>query len=214
MKRLILISVLFTFMAAPAFGNPTGDGVSPHLGGWVPGHPRATHQYWDFTKNVYTNGQPYDYYADPPTELDNPSFAKAFISGVYDGVSSFTADPTTSVIDVLMEIENFKNPAVKTIWVDIGFQGELTNFSATGTGAGLTYTTTVLSSGGPSGAAEFGFKIVPNPWKEDIFFTIGGVEATLDWIHVDTICIPAPGAVILCTIGLGLVGLLRQRKVL
>jgi len=106
-----------------------------------------------------------------------------------------------------LEVENFPYPsAYKEIWIDIGFTGTLTNASASGTGGVLSYTTIDLDPGGPSDVAEWGWRIYPNPWKEDIFFSIVPtldqlgqvlVPATLDWIHVDTICIPAPGDLIL-----------------
>jgi hypothetical protein len=81
------------------------------------------------------------------------------------------------------------------------------------------------------GEADFGFKIIPNPKVEKIWFTIplgtasiepGGTIsnpetsiAYLDYIHADTMCIPVPGAILLGGIGVSFVGCwMRRRKTL
>jgi hypothetical protein len=62
--------------------------------------------------------------------------------------------------------------------------------------------------------AVYTARIYPNPDAEIIYISADGTGGYIDYITVDTMCIPAPGAILLGSIGVGVVGWLRRRRTL
>ncbi|MCX5634357.1 MAG: PEP-CTERM sorting domain-containing protein [Planctomycetota bacterium] len=203
MKKLVFVVVVLC-LAVPALAT-----LNQSLGSWNEGAVGSTHQFWDFTPGyiVPSGGG----YTAEPEVVSNPvpNRVTATINGTWDNISSITSNQR---ISVNLEIPNYLDlNEYKVIWVDIGSNVvDPAWVSIVATPTNIPFKYSVLPG---QGVAEFGFKIWPNPEVEKIGFVIWaapGALAVLDYIHVDTICIPEPATIAL--LGLGVLTLLRKRK--
>jgi hypothetical protein len=214
MKSLILATILVGLIAVPALGHPTGEpDKRPDLSTWPGGSDCTTHQYWTFSlDNVGKTGSGYN---SEPEEVDNP-----VPQGVYvvieaaPGTLEYSGDEsdgyfTGDNIGVSMNLYNYECGDYKIMWFDVG----------TGYGDELRVDTVAASPSlydwelltpPANSAADFGIQIWPNPSWEEVHFTVLGIGARLDYIHVDTICIPEPATLLL--LGFGAVMLRRKRS--
>ena len=178
--------------------------MATSLGWWNEGDLGSTHQFWDFTPGfIKPSGGGYT--ADPETVSNPfPNRVAATITpifGTWDGISLITG---AYGIFVALEIPNYEYPnEYKEIWVDIGNATvAISSITVSATNGGSTTFEYLVLTG--QGDAEFGVKIWPNPYVEKVQFFVmqeGTAPAILDYIHVDTICIPEPATITLLTIG-------------
>lgn len=180
-----------------------------------PGQEPTTYQAWFFD----TSDSP------TPPEIDNNPYgtatAEITVQGDIDGVAAgwypqlldrfgvWHAEMTS----ILMEIPNRPvSDDYKEIWVEVGFRGVLVESMLIPLPG-----STVISLGqeitvGPDGwrVLNIGWRVEPNPEREEVYLLFLDSGASLNYVIVETICIPEPA-----TIGLVIIGglmLLRRRK--
>lgn len=219
MKRLLFVALVCGLATVPSLGASS-------LGFWNEGDQGSIHMFWNLESNFVVAVLPNKSFATdtseaagfPPGVVHSP-IAAAIVSGQdlsYDAAEGSFSSPNPIEVHLKMNNFNAQNP-YKEVWVDFIGSGvvEPTGVMAIDHGV-VSFSYELLSGPGPGTGADFGWRIKPNPWFEEVEFNINpaseGLLAVLDSIHVDTICIPAPGAFLLASLGAAAVGWLRARR--
>ncbi len=195
-------------------------------GVWETSYPYQRHILWDFSLDLTTGGPSPPDYQGYDDDVLSPSDWWSVTGGVsWDsslGAVGIDNDPgdTSSVYGYLvLHIDNWdRSWAEKHMWIEIETIRELpTNSHSAYYSVGIA-----LPAGGSANViaatTDTWYATIPEnpPWEtlQIYMYAYAGETIYISSVHVATECVPAPGAVILGSIGAGFVSWLRRRRML
>lgn len=229
MKKLILLTVIVCLVIA------TNVSAIPTLPGyitngdmtWARGAYGSTWQAWDFLNNA-DPAAPTTYvnpWGNPTADLrqvlvTHPATGFGWHNTYLGRTGVWSGDAVYA--DITVPNTDFTGGS-KIVWMEVGFAAAEVEEGTPGIVAyvaggqpgsfeyeqlSLTYTQVGLTDWW---VMNVSWLITPNPQSEVLTIGFAGTGGYLDYVTVDTQCVPVPGAIILGGIGVGLVGWFRRR---
>ncbi len=182
---------------------------------WDRADPGAAYAEWGFDTGD-NPATPENY--DGPDGADPPEAAITATGDVYGTAgwkeSGFLGRDGVwhgDLTEISLVMPNYPLPnEFKEIWVEVGFRGFLIDWGIDDPTSGVTFlgqNVEFLPDGWK--VLNIGWQIVPNPASETIYMMFEDSGADIDYVTVDTICIPEPLSIFL--LGLGALALRRRR---
>ena len=228
-KRILLTAVVCLLIASHAVANSTPGYIANGLMDWNRGAANTTWQEWDFLagNNAASPEGSHNSYGNPSIVLrevpvKNSDIAFGWHENYFGRTGVWSGDAVYA--DVL--IPNTDNTGgSKTVWMEIGFAAaKIDQFPIVvpyiaGDQAGnfgVEQLSLSVTRDGDSNwwILQASWLIVPNPQSEKITFGFAGTGGYIDYITVDTQCVPVPGAIIISGMGIAFVGWFGRRRLL
>jgi hypothetical protein len=176
--------------------------------------PGSTYQEWTFSK--LDNPAAPEISHNPGSSVASINATGEFLGfqpGWYPQFLGRTGVWCGAEITLVMQIPNIPIPnEYKEIWVEMEFRGELTEPITVEPSPGGVVTElgrNIINTVDGWRILNASWKIVPNPFTEEMTLHISSNASNVNYISADTICIPEP--TIIALLGLGVMAVVRKR---
>jgi hypothetical protein len=175
--------------------------------------PGSTYQEWTF--NTGNNPATPEISHNPGSSVASIDATGEFLGfqpGWYPQFLGRTGVWCGAEITLVLQVPNVPIPReYKEIWVEMEFRGELTEpiISPYPEGVVTELGHNITNTVDGWRILNAGWKIVPNPFAEEMTLHIHSNASNVNYISADTICIPEPA--IIALLGLGVMAVIRKR---